>query len=60
MTDFKDWDYLGDSVYVHSEEWGEIVLALNNGYGFENVIILEPEVLDNLKKFISRKESENK
>ena len=37
--------YLGDSVYVELNNFGQVVLTTDNGYGPSNVICLEPEVL---------------
>lgn len=41
--------YLGDSVYLKHDgiDW---YICTNNGYADENVIILEPEVLNLLKQ----------
>jgi hypothetical protein len=42
--------YLGDSVYVAYVE-GMFVLTTENGYGPNNTIFLEPEVLNALVQF---------
>lgn len=36
--------YLGDSVYAELNEFGQIKLTTENGYGPSNTIYLEPEV----------------
>lgn len=42
--------YLGDSVYVADDGFG-LVLTTENGYGPNNTIILEPEVMESLKTY---------
>lgn len=49
--------YLGDSVYAEMEN-NILVIYTNNGLGKENVIILEPEVQDNLMQFIAQQENQ--
>ena len=45
--------YLGDSVYIEfMPERDGYQLYLNNGGGKENIIYLEPDVLNNLFNFI--------
>jgi len=46
-------DYLGDSVYAE-DEGGVIILTTENGFGPSNTIVLEPEVLEALKRFAER------
>jgi hypothetical protein len=49
--------YLGDSVYaefVQSDDDCYIKLTINNGYGDEHTIYLDPVVQVNLVKFIER------
>jgi len=43
--------YLGDSVYIEKTEYG-IKLCLDNGIGQYNEIYMEPEVIENLLKYI--------
>lgn len=50
--------YLGDSVYAESQR-GDLVLTTENGLdAASNVIVLEPEVLGNLKLFLKKLEDE--
>lgn len=46
-------EYLGDSVYVAFDGYG-IVLTTENGLGASNTIVLEPDVIRALEKYISR------
>ena len=46
-------EYLGDSVYAESDEFG-VVLTTENGYGPSNTIYLEPEVIRALLRYIER------
>lgn len=54
-------DYLGDSVYACVDE-GAIFIYTDNGFGPENRICLEPEVIAALVRFINRatQEPQNK
>ena len=45
--------YLGDSVYVEINKYGQIVLTTENGYGPSNTIYLEPEVFENLESYLA-------
>lgn len=45
--------YLGDSVYCRTNERG-IVVYLDNGYGPTSEIVMEPEVIDALMKFLKQ------
>jgi len=49
----KPKEYLGDSVYVEVNEYDQIVLTTENGYGASNTIILEPEVYAALTEYLS-------
>ena len=44
--------YLGDAVYARVDDFGRVVLTTEDGYRETNKIILEPEVLSALLKFI--------
>lgn len=44
-------EYLGDSVYVEFDSY-DIVITTENGDGPSNRIVLEPEVLDALNKYV--------
>jgi hypothetical protein len=50
--------YLGDGVYalVH---FGSVMLTTENGIATTNIIALEPEVLENLDKWIEKMKKEN-
>ncbi len=43
-------EYLGDSVYADFDGW-HIVLTTENGFGPNNRICLEPQVMKNFIKF---------
>lgn len=45
--------YLGDSVYAQVDELGRVVLTTENGFGPSNTIVLEPEVLAALERWIA-------
>lgn len=47
-------DYLGDSVYADISEYGELVLTTENGVEASNKIIMEPEVLNNMFRYLQR------
>ena len=49
----KNPTYLGDSVYIQEEDIGFMIYT-NNGYGPENEIYLEPEVVIALMGYINR------
>lgn len=49
--------YLGDSVYAKFDGFA-IVLTTNNGYGPSNTIVLEPEVMRALDRFVKRLNAE--
>ncbi len=45
-------EYLGDSVYA---DWdGRLILYLDNGLGRDSMIVLEPEVIESMYKYIER------
>lgn len=46
-------EYLGDSVYVVID-YGSVVLTTENGMGASNTIVLEPEVLRELERYVAR------
>jgi hypothetical protein len=43
--------YLGDSVYADFNGYG-VVLTTENGYGPSNTIVLEPEVIEALSRYV--------
>lgn len=49
MTKLKE--YIGDSVYADFDGYG-VVLTTENGYGPSNRIVLEPEVICKLNRYI--------
>jgi len=49
--------YLGDSVYVDRNQYGQLVLTTENGMGASNTIYLEPEVYQALKSYVDRPRS---
>lgn len=46
--------YIGDSVYVEINGWGQLCLTTENGFSPSNTIILEPEVYAALAAFVDR------
>lgn len=48
----KEKEYIGDSVYIEINEYGQIVLTTENGYGASNTIYLEPEVFSALVEYV--------
>jgi hypothetical protein len=46
--------YLGDNVFVEYTEDGLVKLYFDNGHGPYDMILLEPEVWENLKLFMER------
>ena len=48
-------EYLGDSVYAELDAAGGIVLTTENGLGPSNTIVLEPEVINALGRYIAAK-----
>lgn len=51
--------YLGDSVYAQIEHSGIVILTTNSHVRAhaDNVIILEPEVLDRLTRWLAQRET---
>ena len=47
--------YIGDSVYADLDEWGRLVLTTSNGLYDNNIIILEPEVIRGMLRFMDAK-----
>ena len=47
-------DYLGDSVYAAESEFGELILTTENGISATNTIILEPQVIAALLRYLER------
>lgn len=47
----KQKEYLGDSVYAEIDNSNRIILTTENGLQTSNIIILEPEILENLLRF---------
>ena len=48
----KTKTYLGDGVYAHVTEWGDLELTTENGINVTNFIVLEPAVMAELLRFI--------
>ena len=46
-------DYLGDGVYAEFDGYG-VKLTTENGFGPSNTIVLEPEVLNALNRYLGR------
>lgn len=46
--------YIGDGVYADVNDIGDLVLTTENGIEVTNTIVVEPEVLAALLKFIDR------
>lgn len=46
-------DYLGDSVYADFDGFA-VTLTTENGYGPSNTIVLEPEVVAALNRYVQR------
>ena len=44
--------YLGDAVYVELSEYGDVVLTTENGIEATNTIILDSQVVNNLKLWL--------
>jgi len=57
LTETKD--YIGDSVYVGITSFGELEITTENGAQTDpsNRIILEPEVIEELERYITRMRS---
>lgn len=47
--------YLGDAVYAQWTEYGELELTTEDGIRATNRIILEPEVLAELMRYVQRR-----
>lgn len=47
-------DYLGDGVYAEVTEYGDLVLTTSDGIRDTNRIVLEPEVLAALLRYVER------
>lgn len=47
-------DYLGDSVYAATTEFGELQLTTDNGFGASNTIILDHAVVRALLGYLQR------
>jgi hypothetical protein len=52
-------EYLGDSVYAEIED-GMLLLTTDNGYGPNNKIFLEQEVIEALLEYVARLEAVSK
>lgn len=46
--------YIGDAVYARIDEYGTLVLTTENGIRVTNEIFLEPEVWNELLRFMER------
>ena len=49
--------YLGDGVYARWTDWGDLVLATSDGLSETNTIVLEPEVLRNLLRYLEARKA---
>jgi len=60
MSPLHKKTYLGDSVYVEGNEFGQIVLTTNNGHFNDprNIIVLEPQVYAALVAWVKRRAAE--
>lgn len=47
-------EYIGDSVYAHSDGYGGIVLTTEDEYAVDSIIVLEPEVFQSLVRYAER------
>lgn len=52
--------YLGDSVYIEIDDFGDVILTTENGLRETNRIVLEPEVLQNLLKYLTNDHDKGK
>ena len=50
-------DFLGDSVYVEFDG-GAYTLIKADGYGPTNIIVLEPQMLAALERFVARRQAD--
>ena len=48
----KDWDHMGDGVYVMVGSWGDVVLHANSHSNPTDRIVLDPGVLVNLLRYL--------
>lgn len=53
MSEFAK-QYIGDGVYAALNDCGQIVLTTENGISTTNTIYLEPEVWEELVKWVER------
>jgi hypothetical protein len=51
----SDKQYLGDGVYVRTDDAGNIILTTENGVEETNTIYLEPEVWSALQKWAAER-----
>ena len=47
-------EYVGDGVYVAVDPYGALVLTTEDGYRATNTIVLEPEVLAALLRYVEQ------
>lgn len=52
-------EYLGDSVYCESDNYGGVILTLDNGLGSHTKIVMEDYVLKNFEYFIKAIKANN-
>ena len=48
----KDWDHMGDGVYVKIEPWGAVILHANSHSEPTDRIVLDPDVILNLLRYL--------
>lgn len=46
--------YLGDQVYAEFSRWGELILTTDNGERTTNRIVLEPQVIQSMNRYLDR------
>ena len=47
-------EYLGDAVYVYLDDFRGVVLYTSNGIEETNTVVMEPEVLADLERWVKR------
>lgn len=47
-------DYLGDGVYVETDDYGSVTLTTEDGYRTTNTIVLEDVVIEAFKHYLKR------
>lgn len=52
--------YLGDAVYVNTDDFGSLVLTTENGILATNTIVIEPEVWSRMVEYVERARKEGR